>query len=188
MILDPTYGFNVVNMVTRDDCQDFAGIYANLNGDILHNPSKSQVKKLLVAHPERPLVLSGHGTPCGLLNKDWNGYVVGSELVQFLRKQQCIIGVFCYAGNFADTYGLHGFFTSMFISNVSESVDEGYPANSEIIQRENTEFSKRLNNLILNEPNMALWASKLQEYGLNHKEPFVRFNYEAMAFYEKENR
>ena len=184
MILDPTYGFNVVNMVTRDDNRDFTEILNGLTGDILVNPRRSAVRKLLSAHPERPLVLLGHGTPRGLLNEKWDGYVVGSGLVQLLRKQQCIIGVFCYAGNFADEYNLHGFFTSMFISNVSESVDEGFPSTHESIQRENILFSKKLNNLILNEPNMALWVPKLQEYGLNHKEPFVRFNYEAMAFYE----
>ena len=185
MILDPTYGFNVVTMVTRDDNKDFAEILNGLTGDILINPRRSAVKKLLVAHPERPLVLLGHGTPRGLLNDKWDGYVVGSELVQFLRKQQCIIGVFCYAGNFADEYKLHGFFTSMFISNVTESVDEGFPSTHESIQRENILFSKKLNDLILNEPNMSSWPSKLQEYGLNHQEPFVKFNYEAMVCYEK---
>lgn len=183
MVLDPTYGFNVVNMVTREDNADLAGVFAGLSGDILTNPRRSEVKRLLSAHPERPLVLLGHGTERGLLNEKWDGYVVGSELVQLLRRQQLVIGVFCYAGNFADAYGLRGFFTSMFISNVQESVEAGYPAEAGTIRSENVEFSRRLNELIRTEPEVSLWPGKLMEYGMT-REPFVRYNYEAMACYE----
>ena len=182
--------FDIITVESQPDCQDFRGIYEGLDGDILLNPSKGQVRSMLRAHPERPLIINGHGTENGLLNKDWNGYTIDSRMVDMLRKRSCIIGVWCYAGNFADRYGLHGFFTSMFISTPEEAADCGFPnATPEDITRENKLFAKRLNKLLKNDlymcdstPMMRDWLSKLQ-----HKadicKGFVRYNYEAMAVY-----
>ena len=115
MIINTTNGFNMIEVNSRPDCQDFSCLYDRLQGTHLLNPSKSEVKKLLTTHPERPLILSGHGDDNGLYNHLWNGYLISSKDVELLRKQQVIIGVWCFAGNFADRYGLKGFFTSMFI-------------------------------------------------------------------------
>lgn len=181
--------FNVIHIVSKPDCDDFRGIYEGLNGDILINPGKSMVRSIIRSHPERPLILSGHGTEDGLLNKDWNGYVISSKDVDMLRKVPCIIGVWCYAGNFADRYGLHGFFTSMFISTPKEAADYGFPNTTpEDITRENQLFSKRLNHLckslsfVNGRPSMDNWLFELQRRA-DISKGFVRFNYEAMGVF-----
>lgn len=182
--------FDIIAVESKLDCRDFRGIYEGLDGDTLINPSKGQVRSMLRAHPERPLIINGHGTENGLLNKDWNGYVVDSGIVDMLRKRPCIIGVWCYAGNFADKYGLHGFFTSMFISTPDEATDLGFlNAIPEDITNENRLFAKRINKLCKDlhmldgKPLMGDWIHQLQSKA-DISKGFVRFNYEAMAVYD----
>lgn len=188
MLTRPTK-FNVIHILSKLDCDDFRGIYEGLNGDILINPNKGQVKSLIRTYPNRPLILIGHGTENGLFNKDWNGYVVDSNIVDMLRKIPCIIGVWCYAGNFADRYGLTGFFTSMFISTEEEAACYGFPnVTPEDIKQENILFSKRINKLIKNlcfidnKPSLGDWMLELNRKA-NISKGFVRFNYEAMGVF-----
>ena len=182
--------FDVITVESQPDCVDFRGIYEGLKCNLLLNPSKGQVRSMLREHPERPLILNGHGTPNGLLNKDWNGYVVDSRVVDILRKRSCIIGVWCYASEFADKYDLKGFFTSMFISTQEEAVNEGFThADPDDITKENQIFAKRLNRLckdlcfIDGRPSMDNWILELQRKA-DITKGFVRFNYEAMTIYK----
>lgn len=181
--------FDIIVVDSQPDCADFRGIYDGLDGDILINPSAGKVRTMLRSHPERPLIINGHGTERGLLNKDWNGFVIDSRMVDMLRKRSCIIGVWCYAGNFADKYGLHGFFTSMFISTLSEALECGFPeANQEDITRENILFSKRLNKLLKGlcmvngKPLINDWPWLISRKA-DISKGFVRYNYEAMAVF-----
>jgi len=182
--------FDVITVESHPDCTDFRGIYEGLKCNLLLNPSKGQVRSMLREHPERPLILNGHGTPNGLLNKDWNGYVVDRRVVDILRKRSCIIGVWCYASEFADKYDLKGFFTSMFISTQEEAVNEGFThADPDDITKENQIFAKRLNRLckdltfIDGRPSFDNWILELQRKA-DITKGFVRFNYEAMTIYK----
>lgn len=181
--------FDVIAVDSKEDCKDFHAIWDSLRCNILMNPSKGQVRTMLREHPERPLIINGHGTWDGLLNKDWNGYVVDSRVVDILRKRSCIIGVWCYASEFADKYDLKGFFTSMFISTPQEAANEGFVhADPEDITKENQIFAKRLNRLckdlcfVDGRPCMDTWVMELQRHADICK-GFVRFNYEAMAVF-----
>ena len=182
--------FDVIAVDSKEDCKDFHGIWEGLKCNLLLNPSKGQVRSILREHSERPLIINGHGTPNGLLNKDWNGYVVDSRVVDMLRKRSCIIGVWCYASEFADKYDLKGFFTSMFISTPQEAAMEGFVhADPEDITKENLIFAKRLNRLckdlcfVDGRPCMDTWVMELQGHADICK-GFVRFNYEAMSVYK----
>ena len=181
--------FDIIVVESQPDCADFRGIYEGLDGDILINPSKGQVRTMLRSHPERPLIISGHGTERGLLTKDWKGFTVDCREVEMLRKRSCIIGIWCYAGNFADKYGLHGFFTSMFISTPEEALDCGFPnAEPEDITRENILFSKRLNKLLKDlhmvdgKPLINDWPWLISQKA-DISKGFVRYNYEAMSVF-----
>lgn len=182
--------FDVIAVDSKEDCKDFHAIWDGLRCNILMNPSKGQVRTMLREHPERPLIINGHGTPNGLLNKDWNGYVVDSRLADMLRRRSCIIGVWCHASEFADKYDLKGFFTSMFISTPQEAANEGFiDTNPEDITKENKIFAKRLNGLckdlcyVDGRPSMDNWILDLQRKADVTKE-FIRFNYEAMSVYK----
>lgn len=158
-------------------------IYKGLDNIIVsYNRSKSNIKRLLRITGNEPVMLLGHGAPQGLLNISQNGFAVGSDSVEWLRNRD-VIGIFCYASEFADRYGLRGFFTSMFISNMQEAIMEqrSQGATDEIISYQQELFCNRIRKLIDDKVPLCLWPSSLQVEA-DWSIPFVRFNYEALTY------
>lgn len=191
MKIDYSKGFTMVLMESTLDCSDFRPLFEQLPGDFLVNPGKWQLREMIKTHLDRPLIICGHGTPQGVINKDWNGYVLDSNDVQVLRQLPCVIGVWCFASEFADKYDLKGFFTSMFISTPQEAAMEGFVhADPDAISAENVLFSVRINSLIKTQPDVSDWVPRLQRLitrGQNDPIPpadFVKFNYEALSYFE----
>lgn len=167
------------------DAAILSRIYEGLDGIIVsYNRSKSNIKRLLRITGNEPVMLLGHGTPRGLLNKSQNGFAVGSEMVEWLRDRD-IIGIFCYASEFADKYGLRGFFTSMYISNMQEAIweHEEQGATDELITQQDALFCDRIRKLIDDKTPLSEWPQILQSQA-DLSIPFVRFNYEAMCYFE----
>ena len=167
------------------DAAILSRIYDGLDGSIVcYNRGKSNIKRLLRITGNEPVMLLGHGSPRGLLNISQNGFAVGSEHVEWLRNRS-VIGIFCYASEFADRYGLHGFFTSMFISNMGEAImeqrDQG--ATDENITYQQQLFCDRIRDLIVNNVPLDQWPQILQGQA-DLTLPFVRFNYEALCYFE----
>jgi hypothetical protein len=171
----------VIHIVSKEDTNDFSGIYEDLkDATILINPKKSDCKRAIINEKER-IVLIGHGTEWGLLNQRLDGFIVDSRMVQFLRGKD-IIGIWCNASNFADRYNLTGFFTSMFISNSDELMDCGFQTFDgcdEEIKRQNKIFASRINQFLIANTPIKEWAMKLYN-SLEDEEKFVYYNYEAM--------
>lgn len=174
--------FIIIN--TAEDTKDFECLTHGFEevGNILINPSKSAVRRLLRSSTN-DLVLFGHGDENGLYNVRMDGYIIGSKDVDLLRKRN-VIGIWCYAGNFADKYGLHGFFTSMFISNINEAIVLNFDAAQEEIKSENIKFAVSINALLRRQIPYSDWVMNLQEIASFSDLPFVHYNYEALAFYE----
>jgi hypothetical protein len=169
----------VIHIISKEDTKDFSHIYNDLDATVLINPSTSIARKAIVDESD-VVVLIGHGTEYGLLNKNLNGYFIDSSWVQILRNKT-VIGIWCYAGNFADRYGLKGFFISNFISNVDELLDCGFNnfENSDIaIEYENIWFSNRLNYYLRANVPIQDWIIDLQNNASIM--PFVQYNYEAL--------
>lgn len=167
------------------DAKILSRIYEGLeNTTIVFNRSKSNIKRILRITGNEPVMLLGHGNQSGLFNKSQNGYAVGSECVEWLRNRP-VIGIFCYASDFADKYGLHGFFTSMFISNMQEAIieQEDIDATDEIIATQQSIFCDRIRGLLIQNTPMSEWPGILQSQA-DLSLPFVRFNYEALTYYE----
>jgi len=61
------------------------------------------------------IIMMGHGFPGGLFMSH-----IDSTLVYLLREKECIC-IWCNADQFVNKYGLTGFFTGMFISEVGEA-------------------------------------------------------------------
>ncbi len=167
------------------DTKILSRIYEGLDGITLsYNKSKSNIKRLLRITGKEPVMLLGHGSPQGLFNAPQNGYAVGSECVEWLRGRP-IIGIFCYASEFADRYGLHGFFTSMFISNMQEAIIEqrDQDATEKTISTQQALFCDRIRELLIRNTPLSEWPEILQSQA-DLSLPFVRFNYEALTYYE----
>ena len=81
--------------------------------DHSRNISKSKFKKLVRDHDR--IIMMGHGCPSGLFYSH-----ITSEIVYILREKICVC-IWCNADQFVNKYGLKGFYTGMFISEVSEA-------------------------------------------------------------------
>ena len=170
----------VIHIISTEDTKDFSAIYDNLDATILINPSTRIAREAIVDERDT-IVLIGHGTDHGLLNKNLNGYFIDSGWVNLLRNKT-IIGIWCNASNFADRYDLTGFFTSMFISNTDELVTCGFQMFDdcdEEIKRQNKIFASRINQFLTANTPSKEWAMKLYN-SLENEEKFVYYNYEAM--------
>ena len=166
------------------DAKILSRIYEGLDGITLsYNRSKSNIKRLLRITGDEPVMLLGHGSPQGLFNASQNGYAVGSECVEWLRGRP-VIGIFCYASEFADRYGLSGFFTSMFISNMQEAIieQEDKGADEETILTQQALFCDRIRELLIRNIPLSEWPEILQSKA-DLSLPFVRFNYEALTYF-----
>lgn len=177
----------VIHIISTNDTNDFSGIYDGLKATILINPTKSECKRAIINEKER-IVFIGHGTEWGLLNQRLDGFIISSDMVQFLRGKD-IIGIWCNASGFADRYDLTGFFTSMFISNTNELVDCGFQTFDncdEEIERQNKLFASRINQLLMTNTPSREWA-KILFNSLDNEKRFVYYNYEAMYSTEDNN-
>lgn len=168
----------IVHIKSTKDTEDFSCIYENIKGKILINPSRSNLEKELEKEKDR-IVFIGHGTEYGLLDSDLEHYLLDGCNVNLL-KNKIIVGVWCYAGNFAGRYDLKGFFTSNFISNMEELISSGLCISKESeysIRSENIKFSKKLNKLLLNNVELENWKEELRKDMSNFS--FVQYNHEA---------
>ena len=88
---------------------------------------------LAISNEQDTLLFCGHGSSYGLFAPNsLCEYILHQENVRQIKAKN-IIGVSCYAKEFAKRNNLHGFFTDMFISNINEAVDYGVCATIEDI-------------------------------------------------------
>lgn len=173
----------VIHIISTDDTQEFSQLYSDLDATILINPS-TRIAREAIVDEQDTIVLIGHGTEYGLLNKNLNGYFIDSSWVNLLRNKT-IIGIWCYAGNFAQRYDLKGFFTSNFISNIGELLDCGFKNfdNAEnVIKFENEFFSNLINSFLKMKLPLCEWVESCQNHIIQDSQPFIKYNYEALYF------
>lgn len=174
----------VIHMDTMEDTARLKKAYDGLdNVTLLYNPTRNEVENELIANNDNLVMLLGHGSPYGLFSRNWCGFVIDKRNVHLLQ-DRLVIGIWCYASEFADRCNLHGYFTSMFISNLGEAISLGFPNNDESdIFSEIDYFCEQIHDFIANNTEMDTWVNILQE-GCHKEKDFVRFNYEAMTFYD----
>ena len=176
----------VIHVDSRPDTDVFRKIYENIhdiNVRVLYNPSQDVVRHELHDYTYRRIVLIGHGDINGLYNSDWSGYTIDSSFVSLLRGRN-VVGIWCYATEFARRYDLTGFFTSMFISNVNEAVEHGFDISGGDIEHLNAVFSEHICEFLSSNSPFEEWYNTLMEYSEVKEFPVARYNYEAMEFFE----
>lgn len=125
-----------------DSTTDFlTKIYYNKNYTVVRERISNSALIDLIRQNDR-IIMLGHGTSLGLLSGE--NFILTSKHVQFLRDKICI-GIWCYANEFFIKYGLKGFYTGMFISEIDEAYYEGFRLISEKdIEYSNDLFSKSI--------------------------------------------
>lgn len=138
-----------------------------------------------IANEHDTLIMCGHGTPGGLMNPGFKGcaYLVDRSNYQMIKCNR-VIAVWCHAKDFAETYGIKGFWSSMFISNKGEASANGiYNVSGKSITEQEILFCTRLNELIKNYVPMKTWIDKLKEQA-DYTNAVVKFNYDGLRYYK----
>ncbi len=172
----------IIHTETDEDSRRLNTIYNDLpNITLIKNKTKDIIlKQLSKIRPNEVIMFLGHGDKFGLGGFK-EEYSIDINSVRYL-KDKVIIGIWCYASEFANLFGLHGFFTSMFITNQSEAFDLGYRSQTQAdIYRELDLFCENVNELLLNNIKLSDWPEILRS-SCHNKIPFVRFNYEKLEY------
>lgn len=105
--------------------------------------SKRLITELIKKHDR--IMMMGHGYPKGLFYT-----CIDSEMVSLLREKECVC-IWCNADKFVEKYGLRGFYTGMFISEVGEAQFYQIRITHEKVMESNLSFARLLNERIDNE-------------------------------------
>ena len=131
------------------------------------------------------IMMLGHGNPFGLFscpdkNGRFNRFLITDRHVEFLRGKTCI-GIWCYAKQFAERYGLKGLFSDMIVSELQEAVDLNIPTTQAEIDNENLKFVTRLRHCI-DTYDLKEIPQRLLDLDDVHSE-LTRFNYGNMFYF-----
>ena len=176
----------VVYVNTMEDTNTFSSLYKDLDCTLLYNPTRKEVEDILKERPTETLMCLGHGSSRGLFATDFNGYLIDRSMVDLLRSRE-MIGIWCYASDFARMNNLRGFFTYMFISNTQEcSWHRCGSYDNEVVFEQNRKFATKVNELIKEDRPMVEWVEVLYD-GCDSQLDFVDFNYSNLAYFDGES-
>lgn len=104
----------------KDDSTDFLkGIYKELPNTIVVDFSLSKKDLKTLINMCHRIIMLGHGSSNGLFDSLQKSYLIDSNLAECLKDKECI-GIWCYASEFAKKYKIPGFWSGMYISEISE--------------------------------------------------------------------
>jgi len=145
--------------------------------------SKSDVVQLIIEH-ERVMMM-GHGSPGGLFAmgqfKTYAPYIIDYTIVPYLNKKHDNVFIWCNADKFVTYYGLEGFYSGMFISEVVEATYCGLPGMSQdIVDESNFGFCELVSKYI-NENKFSIYENVKKEYGLlAENNPVALYNHKRL--------
>ena len=151
--------------------------------------SKKEMEHLLHhTSPGERIMLLGHGTDKGLYfrkNNEKEGFdsiIVGHPQAYHLRKH-CggIIGIWCHAVEFAQKEGLHGLFSGMIISEMSEAEEYGVATDEDSMDRTNRLMFAQLRRLLDDGTPLHEIPARLKALDTTQSE-LSRFNYERFYY------
>ena len=168
------------------DTATFAPLFKDIEGISLYNPTREELEKVLAENPTETFMCLGHGSPRGLFSADMHGFLLDRDNVHLLKDRD-VIGIWCYASDFARLNNLRGFFTYMFISNAQEcSYHRCGNYYNEVVYEQNRIFAEKVRGLIAENKPMEEWVDCLYE-SCDGSLDFVNFNYSNLAYFDGES-
>lgn len=106
-------------------------------------------------------------------------YIIDADNVDLLRDRE-VIGIWCYASDFATKHNLRGFFTYMFVSNPSEARYLSFGEHTtEEVDEQNIHFCSQINRFLNEGVEPQDFIENLEyDDSIN----FVNFNYSNMIY------
>ncbi len=172
-------------------------IYANLTDAtiVTGGVTKKDVAEMIKTHDR--IMMMGHGSPSGLFSvgkfissnpsnlfngMDYgNGYIIDDTMVSLLNEKENNVFIWCNADKFVTKHDLKGFYSGMFISEVSEANYCGLPGTpQETVDTSNHYFAQLLGEVI-NDPLKDAYFHVLDNYGLLAEgNPVALYNYNRL--------
>lgn len=134
-----------------------------------------------IAEEEDFILFCGHGTPDGLLapTPNWSDMVFDEYNLDLLKAKN-VVGIWCNASSFAIHHKVSGFFSSMFVSNLSEAYMVGIQDTTpDSIAQNVRRFSIRVNQLIKSGVPVSEWQVNLGAQ-MDLDDPVEVYNYQGL--------
>ena len=130
--------------------------------------TKTELYKLIMEHDR--IMMMGHGSPGGLFSvgkfENSGAYIIDQTTISYLKPKTDSVFIWCNADKFVDMYKLRGFYSGMFISEVSEAYYCGLPGTKqEVVDESNYGFCDIISKYI-NEDKDIIYENVKKEYGL----------------------
>lgn len=158
--------------------------------------SKDELTQLIKEHDR--IIMMGHGSPSGLFAvgmfsdakssiypQRFNyAYAIDESTVPLLKEKECI-AIWCNADQFMNKHQLNGFYSGMFISEVSEALYCGLPGTSHNTVRVSNNYFSQLVGEVINEPLSIIYEHVMNNYELIIDEnPVALYNYNRLFLAE----
>jgi hypothetical protein len=173
----------------KDKTTDFLKpIYENIpNATVLTEGLKSDVIKLIKEYDR--VMMMGHGSPWGLFgvgrfreDSHYPTYIIDNDIVHALLPKKENVFIWCNADKFVNRHELKGFYSGMFISEVSEASFCGLPNTPQsIVDESNNQFAIMLGEIINTKPLYEVYRTIKQQYKiLAENNSVARYNNERL--------
>lgn len=168
-----------------------AGLYEGLEEVcLLDNTHKNSIIEHHLNHTPKHerIMLLGHGSDKGLFSREddekeaFDRVIVRHTHAYYLRKHGAnIVAVWCNADLFARNEKLHGLFTGMIISELSEALMYNVETTQEELDKENIKLVQRLRALLDDETPLREIPQRMLELDDAHT-PLTEFNYKNFYY------
>jgi len=151
--------------------------------------NKDQVRELITQHDR--IIMLGHGSPNGLFTvgkfTGTNGYIIDSTMVDALKDKECI-SIWCHADQFMNKHWLYGFYSGMFISEVSEATVCGLPGTPQATVDTSNNYFAQLLGEVINDSLSIIYNHVKVHYGyLIEENPVAAYNHRRLTLAEQKS-
>lgn len=160
-------------------------LYRDIDAQVITDDQPTKAIGRLLNHvPTRErIMLLGHGSDKGLFYRkddtqpEFDRLIVShSHGFQLRRHGANLVGIWCCANLFAQAEGLHGLFSGMIISEMSEAALYGFTTTQAELDRENVKLAERLRRLLDERTPLDRIPDRMRELD-DIRSPITCFNY-----------
>lgn len=146
-----------------------------------HRQHDEYIEAIRNAPMDEMIVFLGHGTSIGLFDtsESIGDYMIDDNDAWVLKGRQNVIGIWCFASDYARYNKLQGFYTGMFISEMKEARMCSVKATEEDIDAMNTGFASQIGEFLRQGMTVSEMEINLQPPATDNKS-LVDFNYSRL--------
>ena len=169
----------------KDDSTVFlTKVYENLDAVTLVQGgiSRDQLKDMVRSHDQ--IMMMGHGTPHGLMSVgqfNGHGYVIDDSFALQLSEKRNSVFIWCNADQYVEHNKLSGFYTGMFISEVTEAYLIGLDGITQVeVDQSNGSFVETIGAFADRGSRLMHAAARHRYEQLTSHNRVAKYNYERL--------